>query len=107
MAFLHIAGGGLDVLQGLLNCGQIGVRLVGAAHIGLTDDFDQRCAATVQIYIGITVGILEAVVNALAGIVFHVDTRDADALALAFDRDFDPAALGQRLVVLGNLIALG
>ena len=45
--------------------------------------------------------------DALAGVVFHVDARDADALVRAGHVDIDPAVLGQRLIVLRNLVALG
>ncbi len=79
MALFHVAGGDLDELQRLLDLGQICVGLVGAAHVGLADDLDQRRAAAVEIDVGVAVGILEAVVNALAGVVFHVDAGHADA----------------------------
>src|SRR5947209_2740702 len=44
--------------------------------------------------------------NALAGVVFHVDTRYADALFATVDRNSERAVLGQRLIVLGDLVAL-
>ena len=69
-----------DVLQHLLDLSQVSVGLVGRPHVGLADDLDQRRAGAIQIDIGVAVGILEAVVDALAGVVFHVDARDADAL---------------------------
>ncbi len=83
MALFHVASGDLHVLQHLLELGQVGVGFVGAAHVGLAHDFNQRRAAAVQIHVGVAVGVLETVMNALAGIVFHVDARDADALLLA------------------------
>src|SRR5450759_3920906 len=107
IALLHVAGGDLDELHHLLQLGQVGVRLVGAAHVGFADDFDERRAAAVQIDIGGAAGILEAVVHALAGVVFHVDAGDADALGTAVHHDIHEAMLGHRLVVLGDLVALG
>ena len=77
------------------------------AHVGLADDFDQRRAAAIEIDVGVAVGILEAFVLALAGVVFHVDAGDADAFGCAVDHDIDEAVLGERLIVLRNLVALG
>ena len=107
MSLLHIASGDLNVLQHLLDLGQVCMRFVGAADVGLADDLNQRRAAAVEIHVGIAVGVLEAVVNALARVVLHVDPRDADALLFALDLNFHPAVLGQRLVILRDLIALG
>ena len=89
VALFHVAGGDFDELQHLLQLREVGVGLVGAAHVGLADDLDQRRAAAVQVHVGVAVGIVEAVVDALAGIVFHVDARDADALGRAVDHDID------------------
>jgi hypothetical protein len=83
------------------------VGFIGAAHVRLADDFDQRGAGTVEIDIGVFVGVLETVVDALAGVVFHVDARNADAFLHAVDFNVDPAMLGYRLIVLRNLVALG
>jgi hypothetical protein len=46
-------------------------------------------------------------VQALAGVFFEVQAGDADSLADPVRLDVDPAKLGQRLVVLRNLVALG
>ncbi len=108
MALLHIAGGDFDELQHLLDFGEIGEGFVGGAHVGLADDFDQRRAAAVEIDVGVAVGILETVVHALAGVVFHVDAGDADALAASPSTiDIDKAVFGERLIVLRDLVALG
>ena len=45
--------------------------------------------------------------DALARIVFHMDASDSDALGRSVHRNVDPAVLGQRLLVLGDLVALG
>ena len=42
-----------------------------------------------------------------ARVLFHVDARHADPLRDIVDLDFQPAILGQRLIVLRNLISLG
>ena len=106
VALFHVAGGDLDELHDLLQFGEVGVGLVGAAHVGLADDFDERRAAAVQIDVGGAVGILEAIVDALAGVVFHVDAGDADAPGDAVHDDIDEAVLGEGLVVLRDLVAL-
>ncbi len=107
MALFHIAGGDADELQRLLHLGQIGDGLVGRAHVGFADDFYQRCAAAVEIDVGEPRGILKALVLALAGVVFHVDARHADAFGQTINHDIDYAVLGKRLIVLGDLVALG
>jgi len=107
MALFHVAGRDFHELQHLLELREIGVGFVRAAHVGFADDFDQRRAAAVEVHVGITVGVLEAVVDALARVVFHVDARHADALRDAVHHDIDAAVLPQRLVVLRNLVALG
>ena len=107
MALLHIASGNLDELNHLLQLGQVGVRFVGAAHVGLADDFDERRTAAVEIDVGGAAGIGEAIVDALAGVVFHVDAGDADAPGTAVHHDVHEASLGHRLVILGDLVALG
>ena len=98
-----------DVLHHLLHLGEVGVRFVGAAHVRLAHDLDQRRAAAIQIDVGVAVGVLEAVVDALAGVVFHVDAGDADALCFRVRLRITStiAVLGQRLIVLRDLVALG
>ncbi len=50
----------------------------------------------------------KAVVQALAGVFFHVQARDTDALrASVCGRHIDPAMLGDGLVELRDLVALG
>ncbi len=107
VTLFHIAGGDLDVLQHLLQLGQKRVGFVRIPHIGIADNLDQRRAGPVQVDVSEAVGILESVMNALAGVVFHVDARDADALLRPVDLDIDVAMLGERLIVLRDLIALG
>ena len=107
MALLHVAARHLDELERLFYLGQIGVGLIGAAHIGLADDFDQRRAAAVEVHIGIAAGILEALVDALAGVVLHVNAGHANAFRGAIDHDIDVAPLGEWLVILRDLVALG
>ena len=81
--------------------------LVGAAQVRLADDLDEGSAAAVEIDIGVAAGIRKAVVDALAGVVLHVDARHADSLRRTIHHDIDVPMLGQRLIVLRNLIALG
>ena len=54
-----------------------------------------------------SVRVGQSVVQALARVLFHVQARDADALRPARAFDLDVAELGDRLVVLRNLVALG
>ncbi len=107
MALFHVATGDVDILQNLLQLGQEREGFGGTAKIGLGDDFDQRRTATVQVDIGIFARIFKPVVDTLAGVIFHVDAGDADALPDALHLNLDIAVLGKRLVVLRDLIALG
>jgi len=79
-----------------------GVRMSGRRR------FRPGRAAAVQIEISVRGGVIEAFVEALAGILFHVQACDADAFCAAIaGGHVDPAVLGQGLVKLRNLIALG
>ena len=51
----------------------------GRSQVGLGDDLDERHAAAVEVDVGLAIGIGEALVQRLAGVLFHVDARDADA----------------------------
>ena len=105
---LHVAVGDAGVEQDLLQSRQVLEGLVGRADVGLADDLDQRRAAAVQVEIGVRGGVGKPLVQALARIFFHVHARDADLLRSAVGRwHLDPAVLGQRLIELRNLVALG
>jgi len=105
-SLLHIARGGAYELQPLLHLRQIRIRFVGAAHVRLADDLNQRSAGAIEVDIRIAIRIAEPVVDALAGIVFHVHARDADAALAAVRHDVEETVLRKRLVVLRDLIAL-
>ena len=51
----------------------------GGAQVRLGHDLDERHAAAVEVEIGVAIGVGEAVVQRLAGILFEVDAGDADA----------------------------
>ena len=111
-ALFHVAVGDAGVEEDLLELGEVFEGLVGGAEIGLGDDFDERRSAAVEIDIGAGGGVREPVVEALAGVFFHVQAGDADGL-----RDWVPgrvegghgegAVLGDGLVELRDLVALG
>ena len=91
-----------DVAQPGEELGGLGRR----AHVGLGDDLDERHAAAVVVDVGAAIGIGEALVQRLAGVLFHVDAREADAAALAVDGDVEAAAERERPLVLRDLVAL-
>ena len=82
-AFFHVAVGDAGVEQDLLEAGEVFEGLVGRADVGLGDNLDQRCPAAVQVEIGARGGVGEAVVQALAGVFFHVQPGDADLFVAA------------------------
>jgi hypothetical protein len=75
-----------------------------AAHVGLGDDLEQRCAGAIQVDAGEP---LEIFVQRLAGILFQVGTQDANGFGAPVSNDFQRAVLHDRQFVLGNLVALG
>src|SRR5215467_15455414 len=77
---------------------------VGRCKIGLTDNFNQRYAGTVQVDGGLFLVPGKSFVQALACVLFQMHARDANALAAA---EFDPALGRERFVVLRYLISLG
>ena len=92
-------------------------RFLGGAHVRLAHNLDERHAGAVVVEIRPPIGIGKALVERLAGILFHVDAREADVLGgrgAAEARRFgspvganlEAAAERERLLVLGNLIAL-
>ncbi len=86
---------GLDVGHGFL----------GAAHVRLGDDFQQRRAGTVQVDAG---GPWEFFVQALAGIFFQVRAGHANTLdGAVFQRDVQVALADDRQLHLADLVALG
>ena len=80
MPLFHVASRDVDVLQDLLEFGEVAEGRDRIADIGLADDLDQRNAGPVQIDVTEPVAVFEPVVNRLAGVVLEVDPRDADAL---------------------------
>ena len=106
-AFFHVAVAHAGVEDDLLQPRQVFPGLVGRSDVGLADDFDQRHAGAVQVDRGPFAAVGQAVVQALARVFFQVHARDADLLRAVRGFDLDVAVLGQRLVVLRNLIALG
>ena len=83
------------------------MRLVGAAQVRLADDLDQRRSAAIEVHIGISIGVREPVVNTFAGVVLHVHARNSDPFVHTIHRNIDVTMLGQRLIILRDLISLG
>ena len=103
---LHVAVGHAEVDQGAAQAGVVGVRLFGRSQIGLADDLDQRHAGAVEVDVRLAVGIREAFVQQLAGVLLHMDAGDADAPGLSPRFDVEVAADRQRPVVHRDLVPL-
>ena len=84
-------------------------RVFRCAQIRLGDDLDERRAGAVQIDVTPAIGIREAFVQQLAGVLLHVHARDADVVVgtPVVAAGPDQAVGRQRLLVLRNLVALG
>ena len=96
--FFHVATGDFQVLKDSFQLRQVVIGFLGGAQVRFADDFNQRHAAPVQVDIAFPVRIGEAFVQRLAGVFFHVEPRDADALTLRRavrpGFDFHPSVLG-------------
>ncbi len=55
LAFLHIAIGDANVLQYLFDFGEIRIGVLGRAHVGLADNFDERRAGAIQVDVRVAV----------------------------------------------------
>ena len=105
--FLHVAIAHFGVFEDLLQRREVRIRLGGRAQVRLGHDLDQRHATAVEVEVAPEVGIRETFVEAFAGVVFHVQTCDADALLCAPDLDFESARGGKGKLVHRDLVALG
>ena len=103
VALLHVAVAGAEVAQDGAELGDVGLRLLGRAQVGLGDDLHQRHAGAVEVDVGV-LGVL--VVDRLAGVLLQVQPLDADLERLAVDVDLHLALADDRLLVLRDLIAL-
>src|SRR4029450_6301987 len=105
VALLEVGVRGADVAQDRLQRAQVGAGLLRRAQVGLGDDLDQRYPGAVQVDARAPA---PALVDRLAGVLFHVDARDPDRLRLGLRIDLDqqPAPARERLLVLGDLVAL-
>ena len=110
VAVFHVGVRDAGVFERLLDLLEDQHGLFGATDVRFGHDFAEWRAAAVRVKMGIGGA---HVVDELAGVFFHVDTGDADALLGAvFLDDFEPAVLANRVVVhrksarLGNLVTL-
>jgi hypothetical protein len=73
--FVHVAVAGAEIAQDGAQLGDIGLRLVGRAQVGLRHDLHQRHARAVEIDIGHGRML---VVHRLAGVLLQMQPLDAD-----------------------------
>ena len=75
VALLHVAVAGAEVAQDGAQLVDVGLRLLGRAHVGPRHDLHQRHARAVEVDVGV-VGVL--VVDRLAGVLLQMQALDAD-----------------------------
>ena len=108
LPLFHIAVADVAVLHDLLEAGEVGVGLVGAAHIRLADHFEKRHAGAVVVRPGGA-----GAVGELGGVLFEVDAGDADVLLRQFRAgealagEAQPPGGAERQVVLADLVVFG
>ena len=101
---LQLAVGSAQILNDQAELVKIGDDLLGAAHIRLGHNLNQRHAAPVIVHQG---AVLPFIVNQLSGVLLHMNLMDADLLAAVLRLDLHIAVPADRRVKLGNLIVLG
>ncbi len=106
-AFFHVAVGDRGVEKYFLEQGEVLVGLVRRAHVGFGDDFDERRATAIEVDAGPRGRVGEPVVDALAGVFFHVQTGDTDAFGAVWRGHGELAVFREGLVKLRDLVALG
>jgi hypothetical protein len=110
VAALHVRVGDLDVAQDRAQGAQVGGGLGGRAQIRLAHDLEQRHAGAVEIDVGRVAADHRRIVDRLARVLLHVDAVQAYALdrdlAAVLDGHVQPALGRERLLVLGDLVAL-
>src|SRR6516165_8987581 len=106
-AFLHIAIADAGVQDDFLKTGEVLVGFLGGGDLRLAHNLDERYPAAVEVDGGGAAAIGKALVQAFTRIFFQVQAYDANLFLPAGTADPDPAKLGQRLVVLGDLVSLG
>ena len=106
---LHPDVAHVERLQRRAELTQVRGGLLGRAHVGLAHALHQRHARAVvvdQRVVGLVDPARRAAVRRLAGVLLHVDARDADPPRLAVDVDVQVAADADRQVVLADLEVL-
>ncbi len=71
----------------------------------MTDDFQERCARSIQIDKAFPPAAL-FIVQHLAGVFFQMDANDAHALRALGRFDLQPAIVAERQIVLADLVVL-
>ena len=108
VALLHVGLGDAQPAQQLAQANQVLGGLIGATQVRSGDHFHQRYAAAVEVDVAASVGVL-----GLAGVLFQMQLVDGDtadvrlAAAGGGHGQVQIAAVGQGLVELRNLVALG
>ncbi len=104
-SFGHVAVTDAEVTHQRVNGLGVGDRFLGAAHVRLGDDLQQRGAGAVEVDAAHAV---EVFVQALARIFFQVRAGDANAFdGAVFQGDVQVTLADDRMIHLAGLVALG
>ncbi len=113
-SLLHVAVANTQIAHDPADLGGVFRRLPAGAQIGLAHDLSQGHSGAVvnDQGVGAAPQAIIAGVHELAGVFLHMQPLDADrlevsVLALLGHLHLNPAVLGDRLVVLGDLVVLG
>ena len=104
VALLHVAVAGADVAQDGAQLADIGLGLLGRAHVGLGDDLHQADPGAVEVD---EAHRRRLVVQRLARVLLEMQALDPDPdRMVGGEVDLDLPLADDRALVLGNLIAL-
>ncbi len=105
-ALLHVAVAHAQVDQDRAERLQVGGGLLRALEVGLGDDLHQRHPGPVEVHAARGRGLERALVDELAHVLLEVHALDADLARPAARVDREAPVLGERLLVLADLVVL-
>ena len=106
-AFFHVAIADAGVKHDLAERGEVGIGLLGRAHVRFGDDFAEGRATAIVVDVRLGGGLRETFVEIFRCVFFQVKPRDANPFLGAANFDFQPATGSEGQFVLRDLVALG
>ena len=103
---LHVAVADAEVEEDRAEGAEVGRGLLRRADVRLRDRFHQRHARAIEVHQARAGGLERALVDQPAHVLLEVQALDGDAPGLAEGLELEPPVLGERLLVLTDLVVL-